>query len=196
MAGTAVGGCSDRRRGLVVAGAAIGLAGGPCLHLSGLIVLRSVREVCLEHGHKIPYVPIQSGHCANRFLQLAEPLIVHGAHNSQLQLAAHLLNPHIVRVRDFAMLVDHIHAVVELVSGPGGVVKPLDDVVELLLYFQLGEPFDQINARVVEVARWTIDAQISRLRKKLEADPKHPKTLKSVHGDGYVFAASVSKSVT
>ena len=86
------------------------------------------------------------------FLQLAEPLIVHGAHNSQLQLAAHLLNPHIVRVRDFAMLVDHIHAVVELVSEPGGVVKPLDDVVELLLYrfvlyFQLGEPFDQINAR-------------------------------------------------
>jgi hypothetical protein len=47
-------------------------------------------------------------------------------------LAAHLLNPHIVRVRDFAMLVDHVHAVVELVSEPGGVVKPLDDVVELL----------------------------------------------------------------
>ncbi|HEY6754592.1 MAG TPA: response regulator transcription factor [Pseudolabrys sp.] len=41
----------------------------------------------------------------------------------------------------------------------------------------------------------TIDAQISRLRKKLEADPKHPKLLKSVHGDGYVFAASVSKSI-
>jgi two-component system, OmpR family, response regulator len=39
----------------------------------------------------------------------------------------------------------------------------------------------------------TIDAQISRLRKKLEADPKRPKLLKSVHGDGYVFTASVSK---
>jgi two-component system phosphate regulon response regulator OmpR len=39
----------------------------------------------------------------------------------------------------------------------------------------------------------TIDAQISRLRKKLEADPKHPKLLKSVHGDGYVFGASVSR---
>ncbi|MGA7584325.1 MAG: helix-turn-helix domain-containing protein [Pseudolabrys sp.] len=39
----------------------------------------------------------------------------------------------------------------------------------------------------------TVDAQISRLRKKLEADPKKPKLLKSVHGDGYVFTASVSR---
>jgi len=39
----------------------------------------------------------------------------------------------------------------------------------------------------------TIDAQISRLRKKLEADPKRPKLLKSVHGDGYVFTAGVTK---
>ena len=39
----------------------------------------------------------------------------------------------------------------------------------------------------------TIDAQISRLRKKLEADPRQPRLLKSVHGDGYVFTASVSQ---
>ncbi len=39
----------------------------------------------------------------------------------------------------------------------------------------------------------TVDAQISRLRKKLEADPKKPKLLKSVHGDGYVFTATVSR---
>jgi DNA-binding winged helix-turn-helix (wHTH) protein len=32
-----------------------------------------------------------------------------------------------------------------------------------------------------------------KLRKKLEADPKKPKLLKSVHGDGYVFTASVSR---
>jgi two-component system OmpR family response regulator len=41
----------------------------------------------------------------------------------------------------------------------------------------------------------TIDAQISRLRKKIEIDPKHPKLIKSVHGDGYVFTATVSKFV-
>ncbi len=40
----------------------------------------------------------------------------------------------------------------------------------------------------------TIDAQISRLSKK-EDDLKHPKLIKSVHGDGYVFTASVSKFV-
>ena len=39
----------------------------------------------------------------------------------------------------------------------------------------------------------TIDAQISRLRKKLEADPRQPRLLKSIHGDGYVFTASVTK---
>jgi DNA-binding response OmpR family regulator len=40
----------------------------------------------------------------------------------------------------------------------------------------------------------TIDAQISRLRKKLGLDPKRPKLIKSVHGDGYLFATN-SKSV-
>jgi DNA-binding response OmpR family regulator len=39
----------------------------------------------------------------------------------------------------------------------------------------------------------TIDAQISRLRKKLEPDPRQPRLLKSIHGDGYVFTASVTK---
>ncbi|HET9688077.1 MAG TPA: winged helix-turn-helix domain-containing protein, partial [Pseudolabrys sp.] len=37
--------------------------------------------------------------------------------------------------------------------------------------------------------------QISRLRKKIEIDPKHPKLIKSVHGDGYVFTVTVSKFV-
>jgi two-component system phosphate regulon response regulator OmpR len=39
----------------------------------------------------------------------------------------------------------------------------------------------------------TIDAQISRLRKKLETDSRQPRLLKSIHGDGYVFTASVTK---
>lgn len=38
----------------------------------------------------------------------------------------------------------------------------------------------------------TIDAQISRLRKKLEPYPRQPRLLKSIHGDGYVFTARVT----
>ena len=35
----------------------------------------------------------------------------------------------------------------------------------------------------------TIDVQIGRLRKKLEADPQDPQILKSVRGAGYVLVA-------
>lgn len=37
----------------------------------------------------------------------------------------------------------------------------------------------------------TIDVQIGRLRKKLEADPQDPKIIKSVRGAGYVFVPAV-----
>lgn len=38
----------------------------------------------------------------------------------------------------------------------------------------------------------SIDSQISRLRKKLEEDPRHPSLLKTVRGDGYLFTARIS----
>lgn len=38
----------------------------------------------------------------------------------------------------------------------------------------------------------SIDSQISRLRKKLEADPRRPTLLKTVRGDGYLFTAQVT----
>jgi len=40
----------------------------------------------------------------------------------------------------------------------------------------------------------SIDSQISRLRKKLEADPKHPNLLKTIRSSGYMLAATVSVS--
>ncbi|WP_454692182.1 response regulator [Achromobacter aloeverae] len=39
----------------------------------------------------------------------------------------------------------------------------------------------------------SIDSQISRLRKKLEADPKRPNLLKTVRGDGYMLATRVTR---
>jgi two-component system OmpR family response regulator len=44
------------------------------------------------------------------------------------------------------------------------------------------EPFDR-----------SVDVQISRLRKKIETDPKNPKILKTIRGGGYIFACSVNK---
>jgi two-component system OmpR family response regulator len=37
----------------------------------------------------------------------------------------------------------------------------------------------------------SIDSQVSRLRKKLEANPRRPRLLKTSWGDGYVFTADV-----
>jgi len=40
----------------------------------------------------------------------------------------------------------------------------------------------------------SIDSQISRLRKKLEPDPRNPSLLKTIRGDGYLLAAKVTAS--
>ncbi|MBZ9937764.1 response regulator [Mesorhizobium sp. BR1-1-16] len=46
---------------------------------------------------------------------------------------------------------------------------------------------DLTRGRQLDVFDRTIDAQIARLRKKIEADPKNPLLVKSVRGVGYVF---------
>jgi two-component system OmpR family response regulator len=40
----------------------------------------------------------------------------------------------------------------------------------------------------------SIDVRISRLRRRIEADPQHPKVIKTVYGAGYMFAAHVTWS--
>ena len=51
---------------------------------------------------------------------------------------------------------------------------------------------DITRGREWEAFDRTIDAQIARLRKKLERDPKHPSLIKSVRGVGYVFTGSIA----
>ncbi|MDE1992153.1 MAG: response regulator [Rhizobiaceae bacterium] len=48
---------------------------------------------------------------------------------------------------------------------------------------------DLTRGRNLEAFDRTIDAQIARLRKKIEKDPKHPKLIKSIRGVGYVFTS-------
>jgi two-component system phosphate regulon response regulator OmpR len=52
---------------------------------------------------------------------------------------------------------------------------------------------EQTRGRAWEAYDRTIDAQVSRLRRKLEVDPAEPQMLKSVRGVGYVFAAKVAE---
>lgn len=40
----------------------------------------------------------------------------------------------------------------------------------------------------------SIDVRISRIRKKIEADPRHPQLIKTVYGAGYLFAGDVEWS--
>ena len=39
----------------------------------------------------------------------------------------------------------------------------------------------------------SIDVQIGRLRRKIEADPAHPRFIKSIRGIGYLFAPTVQQ---
>src|SRR5277367_4446358 len=50
---------------------------------------------------------------------------------------------------------------------------------------------DLTRGRSWEAFDRTIDAQVARLRKKIEADPKKPALVKSVRGVGYVFTGKV-----
>ena len=52
---------------------------------------------------------------------------------------------------------------------------------------------DLTRGRNWETFDRTIDAQAARLRKKIEADPKNPMLVKSVHNIGYVFTGKVDR---
>jgi DNA-binding response OmpR family regulator len=68
-----------------------------------------------------------------------------------------------------------------LVKAPGRVLSR-DELLEATRNREAG-PFDR-----------TIDVQVGRLRRKIEADPEHPEIIKSVRGAGYLFAPKVERS--
>jgi two-component system OmpR family response regulator len=51
---------------------------------------------------------------------------------------------------------------------------------------------DLARRRAPETIDRSIDVSISRLRQRIEADPKDPKLIKTVRNEGYVFAAPVT----
>lgn len=61
------------------------------------------------------------------------------------------------------------------------IVLPRDRIVELSHEAE-ADVFDR-----------SVDTQISRLRRKIERDPKHPELIKTVWGGGYVFSCDVKR---
>jgi len=53
---------------------------------------------------------------------------------------------------------------------------------------------DLTSGRPAEVWDRSIDNQVSRLRRKIEADPAQPALIKTCWGDGYQFVGKVRKS--
>ncbi len=52
---------------------------------------------------------------------------------------------------------------------------------------------DLTQSRAAKVFDRSIDNQVSRLRRKIEVDPKNPTIIKTVWGGGYLFAADVRR---
>jgi two-component system phosphate regulon response regulator OmpR len=58
-----------------------------------------------------------------------------------------------------------------------------------ILCEQIGQPIsrENLSKRLNGISERSVDVQITRLRKKLESDPRQPKYLQSVWGQGYVL---------
>jgi two-component system OmpR family response regulator len=85
--------------------------------------------------------------------------------------------------------------------GEDGVAVPLSTAEFLLLSAFLQHPkmvlsrdqlLDLTSGRAASAFDRSIDNQVSRLRRKIEADPKKPELIKTVWGGGYSFTAEVT----
>jgi len=87
------------------------------------------------------------------------------------------------------------------VTGPDGVAVPLSTAEYRLLCVFLEHAgkvlsrdalLDLTSGREAEVWDRSIDNQVSRLRRKIEVDPKNPVLIKTFWGDGYCFTGEVT----
>lgn len=87
----------------------------------------------------------------------------------------------------------------QLIAGDGSEMQLTTGEFDMLAAFVrhagrvLGRErlMDLTRGRNLEAFDRSIDAQVGRLRKKIEKDPKHPRLIKSVRGVGYVFTARI-----
>lgn len=79
--------------------------------------------------------------------------------------------------------------VVDLTAGEAKLLQILLDAANRVLSRDF--LLEQIGDRVADVFDRSVDNQISRLRKKLETDPRKPDYIKTVRGGGYRFVGAV-----
>ncbi len=112
--------------------------------------------------------------------------------NLQAERARHL------HFADWALDTAHRH----LVSATG-VVTPLSGAEYRLLRIFLGHPNRVLNRdQLVDLTQGkeadpldrSIDVQVSRLRHRLNDDPREPRLIKTVRGEGYVLAVTVTEA--
>ena len=87
--------------------------------------------------------------------------------------------------------------------GPDGMATPLSSGEFRLLSALLERPkialsrnqlLDLTKGREAELFDRSIDNHVSRLRKKIEPDPKNPRYIKTVWGGGYMFAVEPERT--
>jgi two-component system OmpR family response regulator len=90
----------------------------------------------------------------------------------------------------------------ELIS-PSGVLVPISGGEFALLATFVSHPrrvlsrdqlLDFARGRDAQPFDRSIDVQVSRLRRKIENDPREPALIKTVRGGGYLFAAKVERA--
>jgi two-component system, OmpR family, response regulator len=88
-----------------------------------------------------------------------------------------------------------------LLVSPAGVATPLSGAEYRLLRILLAHPnrvltrdqlVDMTQGRSADPLDRSIDVQVSRLRHRLGDDPKDPRLIKTVRGEGYVLAVEVA----
>jgi two-component system OmpR family response regulator len=91
-----------------------------------------------------------------------------------------------------------LHSVLRQLHSPQGMVVPLSNAEFRLLWVFLERPrrvlsreqlLDAARGRSIEAFDRSIDLLVSRLRQKLGDDPKAPRLIKTVRGEGYLFDA-------
>jgi two-component system, OmpR family, response regulator len=96
-----------------------------------------------------------------------------------------------------------LHVARRELEGPDGVAVPLSTGEFNLLSAFLNHPrmvlsrdqlLDLTKGRDAAPFDRSIDNQVSRLRRKIESDPKNPELIRTVWGGGYTFSAEVRPS--